>query len=167
MTREPGVAARARLLRNYGEHDGSSTYFMGGTHVLTLFKPLSYRPSFHISMNGRIVDAESPPDTARCRPGRRRQHADRGERKAPRLSPVRGRERRARPIPGATCGLGVETGIHYPRPIHVQPAYRALGTGRDLRVSERLSSQVASLPLYPELTDAEVEFVCAALDAPS
>jgi dTDP-4-amino-4,6-dideoxygalactose transaminase len=63
------------------------------------------------------------------------------------------------------AGLGVETGIHYPRPIHDQPAYRTLGTGRDLRVSERLSSQVASIPLYPELTDAEVELVCAALDA--
>jgi dTDP-4-amino-4,6-dideoxygalactose transaminase len=47
---------------------------------------------------------------------------------------------------------GISTAVHYPRPIHLQPAMAAAG-GRpgDLPVSERLSREVLSLPLYPEL----------------
>lgn len=47
---------------------------------------------------------------------------------------------------------GISTAIHYPRPIHLQPAMAPAG-GRpgDLPVSERLSREVLSLPLYPEL----------------
>jgi dTDP-4-amino-4,6-dideoxygalactose transaminase len=56
---------------------------------------------------------------------------------------------------------GVQTLIHYPRPIHGHPAYAELGAGRDLTVSERLAGEVVSLPLYPELTDDEVAHVAA------
>jgi dTDP-4-amino-4,6-dideoxygalactose transaminase len=47
---------------------------------------------------------------------------------------------------------GIATAVHYPRPIHLQPALAAAG-GRpgDLPVSERLSREVLCLPLYPEL----------------
>jgi dTDP-4-amino-4,6-dideoxygalactose transaminase len=47
---------------------------------------------------------------------------------------------------------GIVTAVHYPRPIHLQPAMAAAG-GKvgDLPVSERLSREVLSLPLYPEL----------------
>jgi dTDP-4-amino-4,6-dideoxygalactose transaminase len=47
---------------------------------------------------------------------------------------------------------GIATAVHYPRPIHLQPAMASAG-GRpgDLPVSERLSNEVLSLPLYPEL----------------
>jgi dTDP-4-amino-4,6-dideoxygalactose transaminase len=68
----------------------------------------------------------------------------------------------------ATLGAtGIETAVHYPRPIHLQPAYRALGEGRSLPVSERLASRLVSLPIYPELTDDEVEAVAAALRSAS
>lgn len=52
-------------------------------------------------------------------------------------------------------------GVHYPTPIHLMPAYRFLGhmTG-DFPVAEEVSEQVVSLPMYPELTDQEVERVC-------
>jgi dTDP-4-amino-4,6-dideoxygalactose transaminase len=47
---------------------------------------------------------------------------------------------------------GIAAAVHYPRPIHLQPAMASAG-GRpgDLPVSERLSDEVLSLPLYPEL----------------
>jgi dTDP-4-amino-4,6-dideoxygalactose transaminase len=53
---------------------------------------------------------------------------------------------------------GIATAIHYPRPIHLQPAMGAAG-GRpgDLPVSERLSTEVLSLPLYPELPLPAIE----------
>jgi dTDP-4-amino-4,6-dideoxygalactose transaminase len=52
---------------------------------------------------------------------------------------------------------GVSTAVHYPRPIHLQPAMAAAG-GRpgDLPFSERLSREVLCLPLYPELPLGEV-----------
>ncbi len=47
---------------------------------------------------------------------------------------------------------GIATAVHYPRPIHLQPAMAdAGGKPGDLPVSERLSGEVLSLPLYPEL----------------
>ncbi len=61
---------------------------------------------------------------------------------------------------------GVQTLIHYPRPIHRHPPYAALADrGVSLAVSERLAGEILSLPLFPELTDAEVERVVAALGA--
>lgn len=53
---------------------------------------------------------------------------------------------------------GIATAVHYPRPIHLQPAMAAAG-GRpgDLPVSERLSREVLSLPLYPELALEQIE----------
>jgi len=60
---------------------------------------------------------------------------------------------------------GIGTGIHYPMPVHLQPAYRgrvALGPSM-CRASEAASAEVLSLPIYPELTDTEVERVCKAL----
>ena len=50
---------------------------------------------------------------------------------------------------------GVQTLVHYPRPIHHHQAYRRLE--RSLPVSERLCEEVLSLPLYPELREDELE----------
>jgi dTDP-4-amino-4,6-dideoxygalactose transaminase len=60
---------------------------------------------------------------------------------------------------------GIGTGIHYPMPVHTQPAYAgrvALGPS-GCRASEAACAEVFSLPMFPELTDAQVETVCAAL----
>jgi dTDP-4-amino-4,6-dideoxygalactose transaminase len=57
---------------------------------------------------------------------------------------------------------GVETLVHYPEPIHTQPAHAHLPRV-DVPVSERLCKQVVSLPLYPELTDDEAERVVKAV----
>jgi len=60
---------------------------------------------------------------------------------------------------------GVGTGIHYPVPVHLQPAYRGrtpLGPA-GCAETERAAREVLSLPIYPELSDAQVEQICAAL----
>lgn len=57
---------------------------------------------------------------------------------------------------------GVSTGIHYPTPIHLQPAFLNLGYGRgDFPVAEQFADQILSLPMYPELTSSQIEVVCA------
>ena len=58
---------------------------------------------------------------------------------------------------------GVATLVHYSAPIHRLPPYEALDDGRvSLTNSERLCERIVSVPLYPELTDQEVETVAAA-----
>ena len=55
---------------------------------------------------------------------------------------------------------GVPTAVHYPQPVHTQPAYLgriAIGAG-GLAESERASREVLSLPMHPQLTDDAVLF---------
>jgi len=59
---------------------------------------------------------------------------------------------------------GIEAGIHYPLPLHLQPAYTSLGLGPgSFPVTEAAARQVLSLPLFPEMTDEQQERVAAAL----
>ena len=60
--------------------------------------------------------------------------------------------------------MGIATGVHYPTPIHRQPAYSHLGRGLgSFPAAERSAAQVLSLPMYPELSDAQVQRVVEAL----
>ncbi len=59
---------------------------------------------------------------------------------------------------------GIEAGIHYPLPLHLQPAYRSLGLAPgSFPVAEAAAQQVLSLPLFPEMTDEQQERVATAL----
>jgi len=55
---------------------------------------------------------------------------------------------------------GIDTLVHYPVPIHLQPAYRGrLPCSGSLVISEGVARQILSLPIYPELTDEEVQHI--------
>ena len=57
---------------------------------------------------------------------------------------------------------GISTGIHYPIPIHKQPAITSmLGQRSSLRNSELATETVLSLPIYPQLITSKIEYVCA------
>lgn len=59
---------------------------------------------------------------------------------------------------------GIETGIHYPLPLHLQPAFKFLGYKKgDFPVSEKLASEVISLPMYPEISLYQVEYICGVI----
>ncbi|HXF61518.1 MAG TPA: DegT/DnrJ/EryC1/StrS family aminotransferase, partial [Caldilineaceae bacterium] len=61
---------------------------------------------------------------------------------------------------------GIGVGIHYPTPLHLQPAYRDLGyRAGSLPVTEAVAATCLSLPLYPELTEAQQDRVAAAVIA--
>ncbi len=59
---------------------------------------------------------------------------------------------------------GIETGIHYPLPLHLQPAYAHLGYQRgQFPVAEKVAATTLSLPLYPQLPSEDVEYVITAV----
>jgi dTDP-4-amino-4,6-dideoxygalactose transaminase len=55
---------------------------------------------------------------------------------------------------------GVETGLHYPIPLHLQKAFRDRGYGEgSFPVAERYAKEILSLPMYPELTGEQIVYV--------
>lgn len=59
---------------------------------------------------------------------------------------------------------GIQTGIHYPMPVHLQPAYAELvQMPLSLPESEKAAAEVFSLPVFPELTDEQIQTVTTAL----
>ncbi len=59
---------------------------------------------------------------------------------------------------------GIQTGIHYPIPVHLQKAYADFGYGvGDLPVTEQVSNELLSLPMFAELREPQIEAVCAAV----
>ncbi|HZG54522.1 MAG TPA: DegT/DnrJ/EryC1/StrS family aminotransferase, partial [Pyrinomonadaceae bacterium] len=62
------------------------------------------------------------------------------------------------------AAAGVQTGIHYPVPVHLQPAYRSLGhRAGDFPEAERQAARVLSLPMFPELTGEQIARVAEAI----
>jgi dTDP-4-amino-4,6-dideoxygalactose transaminase len=53
----------------------------------------------------------------------------------------------------------IETKIHYRNPLHELPAYQQFAGPDMTSVATMLSRRVLSLPLYPELTDLEIEYI--------
>ncbi len=76
---------------------------------------------------------------------------------------VRTRDRAA--LQHRLSARGVQTGLHYPIPVHLQQAHADLGYGRgDFPESERAADEVLSLPIYPEMTPAQIDEVSAVID---
>jgi dTDP-4-amino-4,6-dideoxygalactose transaminase len=60
---------------------------------------------------------------------------------------------------------GVATGIHYPVPIHLQPAYADLAHGRGaFPRTERSADRILSLPMFAELTEEQIDYVVSAVE---
>jgi len=64
----------------------------------------------------------------------------------------------------ALLDKGIASGIHYPIPVHLQEAYSGLGLDAgSFPVSERCAEEFVSLPIFPELTDAQIDAVVTAV----
>ncbi|MBU4373027.1 MAG: DegT/DnrJ/EryC1/StrS family aminotransferase [Euryarchaeota archaeon] len=60
---------------------------------------------------------------------------------------------------------GIGTGIHYPIPLHLQEAYKDLGYKEgDFPVAEKVAKRILSLPMFPELTEAQIGYVCEKIE---
>jgi len=164
VTDDPELAERARLLRHYGEARQYESVLAGGNSRLDTLQAAV------LAVGLRHLDAW----TARRRElaALYREALAGLELVLPEELPGRhhvfhlyvvrapGREQ----LRERLAERGVETLVHYPRPVHLQPAYAHLARG-GLGTSERLCAEVVSLPLYPELSDGEAEHVAAAARA--
>jgi dTDP-4-amino-4,6-dideoxygalactose transaminase len=165
VTDSSEVAARARLLRNYGERERFE-------HVL---RGLNSRLD---SLQAAILGARLPRLGANLE--RRRQLASvyddalsdsslvvpavaEAEGHAYHLYVVQADDREG--FRSRMAERGVGTAVHYPRPVHRQPAYRDLDVPGGFPVAETLCDRVVSLPLSETHTDEEIAYAAAAASA--
>jgi len=58
----------------------------------------------------------------------------------------------------------INTQVHYPYPIHLQNAWKSLKYKKgDFPITEKISNEILSLPMYPELTERQVRYVCISI----
>ena len=164
VSSRPDLVQTMRMLRDWGaarkyEHALKGfNYRMDGIQGAILGVKLKHLPQWTEARRSRAaLYTRLLADSAVTVPAERR-----GSRHVYHVYAVRTTER-AR-LHAELTARGIQTGIHYPIPVHLQPAHADLGYRRgDFPVAERLADEVLSLPLYPELTDAQVEEVAAAL----
>jgi dTDP-4-amino-4,6-dideoxygalactose transaminase len=163
VTSDGDVAERARRLRNYGERERFEHVERGRNSRLDEVQAavLTLKLTHLDEWTERRRAIAATYDAVLQDSGVRRPTEPAGRRHVYHLYVVEATERDAFRL--ELSRSGVVTGVHYPRPVHYQPAYRSLGEGQTLPVSEHLAKVVVSLPLYPELTDEEVAVVCGAL----
>ena len=158
VTNDLGIAAAARSLRTYGERDRYDSVRCGWNSRLDELQAaillVKLRRLEEWNERRRAI-AERYDEIAL-----ERQFVPDGFVHAYHLYVVRSPERNA--LRRRLAERGIETLVHYPRAVHQHSAYARLARP-GLDVSERLASEVLSLPLYPELTETEVEAVVEAL----
>jgi dTDP-4-amino-4,6-dideoxygalactose transaminase len=158
VARDPAVVDRVRLLRNYGWRKQYTSEIKGWNSRLDEFQAAV------LSVKLRHVDewnAARRALAARYDDGLRGVQTpvvrDRTEH-VYHLYVVRAARRDE--LRAYLAERGVGSGVHYPLPAHLQPAYDNLDLGRgSLPETERAANEVLSLPIYPELQAAEVERV--------
>jgi len=164
VTNDAALAARVRLLRSWGEqtryiHDVRGfNYRMDGIQGAVLGVKLRHLEAWtearraHAASYARCLQ-DSSAAVPRVREGARHVYQSYVVR-VPQRDAMRAR----------LADAGIQTAVHYPRPIHLQPACRDLGyAAGDFPVAERLAGEVLSLPMFPELTEREIEIVAGVM----
>lgn len=163
-TMRADLAAMCRTLRNWGEETRYEhrykgfNYRMDGIQGAILRVKLRHLEAW--TERRRQVaswyDVELDPSTVRvpkARPGCRHVYH---------VYAVRTDERDR--LRDALTKQGIQTGVHYPIPVHLQPAHADLGYGPgDFPVAEAVAREVVSLPIFPEMTREQVQTVAAAV----
>ena len=161
--RDPGVLERVRLLRQYG---WSRQYYseLKGTNsrldelqAAVLSIKLRHLDGWNEARRGIAARYDA------CLQGVEKPSTRRGSEHVYHLYVIRTPRRDE--LREHLAERGVGTGIHYPLPAHLQPAYQAFGGGPgSLPQTEQAATEVLSLPIYPELGPDEVDRVIAAVN---
>jgi dTDP-4-amino-4,6-dideoxygalactose transaminase len=163
VARDPAVAERIAALRQYGWRQHYISDEVGINSRLDELQAavLRVKLAFLNAANARRRDiAQSYDAVLGARAPRRRRGSEHVYHQYVVRTPDRDR------MQATLRERGVGSGVHYPVPVHLQPAYAnrvPLGPSRCM-ATERAAAEVLSLPLYPELTDEQVATVCRAID---
>ncbi len=160
VTHDPALAARIRLLRSWGEETRYThaargfNYRMDAIQGAILSVKLRHLDAWTEARRAHAASyARCLQDTMTVVPPTRE-----GVRHVYHAYVVRVPQRDA--VRARLAAAGVQTGVHYPLPLHLQPAYGDLGYARgDFPVAERLAGEVLSLPMFPELAERQIEIV--------
>ena len=166
VTDDDELAARVRMLRNYGQRAKYQHEVVGTNSRLDTLQAAVLRVKL------RALDRRNEARRVAADGYRRRlsrlplvlpQPPDEPSRHVYHLYVVRVSQRDV--VQRQLAAAGIQTGIHYPRPVHLQEAYRSLGIGPGSHpVAERLAGEVLSLPMFPGLTDEQIDRVGSALE---
>jgi len=161
VTDDPSLARQVRLLREYGWQERYISYFAGTNSRLDELQAAILRVKLKyldqdnlrrqlIAQRYSSALAESTIALPRTSPGTTHVFHQYVVRTAKRDD-----------LKAHLGDRGVGTLIHYPVPVHQQPAYaEKLPAVVGLRQTETIAAQILSLPMYPELTDQQVDTVC-------
>jgi len=166
VTEDAALADRLRQLRNYGQRDKHEHVVVGGNSRLDSLQAAvlsvklrhlekwNARRAGHAARYAALLPADGLVLPATLPGATHVFH----------LYVLRTRAREA--LRTHLRQAGIQTGIHYPVPIHLQPAYADLGYGPgSFPVAERLAGEVLSLPMFPELTEDQLQRVSTAIRA--
>jgi dTDP-4-amino-4,6-dideoxygalactose transaminase len=166
VTSVPELADRVRALANHGRSRGSAHYehrYVGTNSRLDSLQA--------IVLSGKLARNEYWTEARIALAGRYRTQLAGTSALPTGVSPavrhvyhlmvVRVPDRRR--VQAALAERGVQSGVHYPVPCHRQPPMRRYAD-RPLPVVERAAEELLSLPLFPHMTAAQVDRVCATLD---
>jgi dTDP-4-amino-4,6-dideoxygalactose transaminase len=165
VTNDPELAAKVRALREHGETSKYHHEYVGYTarldtiQAIVLLEKLPLLDAWNRQRRDAVrfyEDSLSELDRLRL------PHVPHGSEPVWHLYVVR----TAQPdlLAAFLADRGIQTGRHYPQPQHLAPAYRSLGFAPgDFPVAEALAREALSLPLYPGISDAQLEWVCGAI----
>ena len=164
VTSDPALATKIRVMRSWGEerryeHSVKGfNYRMDGIQGAILRVKLRHLDAWTAARRARAADyARAFAGTGIATPVERP-----GCRHVYHVYAVRLSQRDS--TRAALQAADIQTGVHYPIPIHLQPAHADLGYGPgDFPVSEEAAAQVLSLPMFPEMSVEQVEQVAAAV----
>jgi dTDP-4-amino-4,6-dideoxygalactose transaminase len=166
VTRDADLADRLRLLRNYGQRRKNHSEIVGHNRRLDTLQAAILRAKLsHLDdwNEARRSHAASYDEALADMPVVRPAVAT-GNEPVWHLYVIRAADRDT--VRDRLAAEGIETGVHYPVPVHLQPSHRSLGYGPgDFPISEQLADEAVSLPMYPELPGDAGERVAAALYA--
>jgi dTDP-4-amino-4,6-dideoxygalactose transaminase len=165
VTKNAEFAAKIRMLRDWGQKSKYNhvlkgfNYRMEGIQGAILGVKLNYlerwteRRRDHAAVYDRLLAGLA--HTPQARPDSRHVYH---------VYAIRSQNRAE--LQNELASQGIQTGIHYPIPVHLMEAYRELGHKEgDFPQAEKAAREVLSLPMYPELTNDQIRTIAQAVNA--